>query len=57
MACYRYSLIVSGQSKDDSVTNDEDFQRLVEGVKESVPVLPFIVKQESELLEIAVKPP
>lgn len=55
MACYRYSLTVAGLSKENILTNDDDFQCLVEQVQKSVPLLPFTITQDSELIDIAVK--
>ena len=55
MACYRYSLTVAAILKDKRTSNDEEFQRLVADLQNSVPVLPFSLTQESELIETALK--
>ena len=53
--CYRHSLTISKIKKENLVTNDHDFSVLVASIQTSLPALPFSIKDESKLIEIATK--
>ncbi len=55
MACYRYSLTVAKLSKENPISNDEDFFSLLQGIQNTVPVLPLCISKERELIDIALK--
>ena len=51
MGCYRFSLQVASQKPN---STDEDFDMLVDGLKASVPEIPYHASNEPEVLNVAL---
>ena len=55
MGCYRHSLVISKISKDNPISNDQDFHTLLSAIQNTVPRLPFSITNNYQLLDIATK--